>query len=509
MKINGFLIFATCCVLTVSTTSCQKIKGLFGKKKSATTGWAYNDSKNGGLEYNKVKNQKAGPGLIFIPGGTFVMGRTQEDVMGDWNNIPKRVSIASFYMDETEVRNVDWLEYLNWLNRVFVSYPEVYKKALPDTLVWRDQLGYNEPMVKNYLRFPAYAEYPVVGVSWEQATEYCIWRTDRVNEQILVQKRVLAHDPDNQKDENNFNTEAYIAGLYTGTVDKNYRGGSHKKEGRPVRWEDGLLLPEYRLPTEAEWEYAAYGLIGNTNDERIGNNRIYPWDGAWMRNSEKKNRGKMMANYSRGRGDYMGVAGASNDGWDYTAPVKSFWPNDFGLYDMAGNVNEWVADVYRTLSFQDMAEFNPYRGNVFKTFVTNEDGSLAEKDSIGRIRYRNQTDAELANRENYRTADNRNFDDGDLKSRISSDANWKSAENDRSTSDMYYNDGKGEITSLVDDEARVYKGGSWKDRAYWLNPGTRRFMNQRRSSNDIGFRCAMSHVGNATGGKGNKVSQKR
>ncbi len=292
-------------------------------------------------------------------------------------------------------------------------------------------------------------------------------------------------------------------------MDKNYRGGSNKKEGRPVRWEDGLLLPEYRLPTEAEWEYAAYGLIGNTNDERIGNNRIYPWDGAWMRNSEKKNRGKMMANYSRGRGDYMGVAGASNDGWDYTAPVKSFWPNDFGLYDMAGNVNEWVADVYRTLSFQDMAEFNPYRGNVFKTFVTNEDGSLAEKDSIGRIRYRNQTDAELANRENYRTADNRNFDDGDLKSRISSDANWKSSENDRSTSDMYYNDGKGEITSLVDDEARVYKGGSWKDRAYWLNPGTRRFMNQRRSSNDIGFRCAMSHVGNSTGGKGNKVSQKR
>ena len=69
-------------------------------------------------------------------------------------------------------------------------------------------------------------------------------------------------------------------------------------------------------------------------------------------------------------------------------------------------------------------------------------------------------------------------------------------------------DGKGEITTLIDDEARVYKGGSWKDRAYWLNPGSRRYMNQKRSSNDIGFRCAMSHVGNATGGKKNKVSQK-
>ena len=216
----------------------------------------------------------------------------------------------------------------------------------------------------------------------------------------------------------------------------------------------------------------------------------------------------MMANFTRGKGDYMGVAGSANDGWDYTSPVRSFWPNDFGLYDMAGNVNEWVADVYRTLSFQDMAEFNPYRGNVFQSPVLNGDGTAAPKDSLGRMRYRNQTDAELANRENYRTAYNRNFNDGDLKSRISGDIDWRNTENDRGTHDMYYNDGKGEITTLIDDEARVYKGGSWKDRAYWLNPGSRRYMNQKRSSNDIGFRCAMSHVGNATGGKKNKVSQK-
>ncbi|MEG2277977.1 MAG: SUMF1/EgtB/PvdO family nonheme iron enzyme, partial [Odoribacter sp.] len=189
MRKNGFLVFVTCCFLLFSITSCQKIKGIFNKKKSTTTGWAYNDKKNGGIEYNNAKNQKAGPGLIFIPGGTFVMGRTQEDVMSDWNNSPKRVSVASFYIDENEVRNVDWLEYLTWLQRVYVSYPEVYKKALPDTNVWRAQLGYNEPMVKNYLRFPAYAEYPVVGVSWEQATAFCAWRTDRVNEQILIDKK--------------------------------------------------------------------------------------------------------------------------------------------------------------------------------------------------------------------------------------------------------------------------------------------------------------------------------
>ena len=76
--------------------------------------------------------------------------------MGEWNNSPRRVTIASFYMDEHEVRNIDWLEYLNWLQRVFVSYPEEYRKALPDTLVWREQLAYNEPMVTNYLRFPSF-----------------------------------------------------------------------------------------------------------------------------------------------------------------------------------------------------------------------------------------------------------------------------------------------------------------------------------------------------------------
>lgn len=120
-------------------------------------------------------------------------------------------------------------------------------------------------------------------------------------------------------------------------------------------------------------------LIGNTQDERISNSRIYPWDGSWVRYAEKKHRGRMMANFTRGKGDYMGVAGSANDGWDYTSPVRSFWPNDFGLYDMAGNVNEWVADVYRTLSFQDMAEFNPYRGNVFQSPVLNEDGTAAPK----------------------------------------------------------------------------------------------------------------------------------
>jgi sulfatase modifying factor 1 len=101
---------------------------------------------------------------------------------------PKRVTIASFYMDESEVSNLDYREYLFWLRRVYPENPEKYQTALPDTLVWREKLAYNEPYVSNYLRHPAYGKYPVVGVSWKQADAYSKWRTDRVNEGILVEK---------------------------------------------------------------------------------------------------------------------------------------------------------------------------------------------------------------------------------------------------------------------------------------------------------------------------------
>jgi formylglycine-generating enzyme len=470
--------------IIILMTACRK-------DRSRTTAWYYNDSKWGGFEVVPYGEQETGPGLVLIEGGTFVMGRVEQDVMYNWDNIPRRVTVSSFYMDQAEIANVDYREYLYWLGRVFgLDYPEVVHAALPDTLVWRDRLGYNEPYVEYYLRHPAYNFYPVVGVSWVQANQFCSWRTDRVNEYILIREGVLKVDP-NQVNEENFNTDAYLAGQYEGLVkndlyDLNPSGAGTRK----VRMEDGYLLPKYRLPTEAEWEFAALGLIGNTLYERIIERRIYPWNGHVLRTDQNKNMGDFVANFKRGRGDNMGVAGNLNDAADVTAPVFSYWPNDYGLYHMGGNVSEWVLDVYRPLSGEDMSDFRPYRGNVFTTKVIDDEGLIAEKDSLGRIQWREVTAEESAHRRNYRYSDNRDYLDGDLNSSVFY-YDEQYLDPDKQSKTMY----EFGVTSLVSNKARVYKGGSWNDRAYWMSPGTRRFLDQELSTNHIGFRCAMDRVG--------------
>ena len=488
MKIRFLSAISLFAAIVLVTSSCKD-------EVSQTTGWAYNNPDNGGFEYKQgFYEQETGPGLVMIEGGTFTMGRVEQDVLYDWNNLPRRVTVSSFYMDETEVKNVDYREYLYWLKRVFVDYPDVYKKALPDTLVWRRKLAYNEPQLLYYFRHPAYQEYPVVGVSWVQATNYCKWRTDRVNENILISLGILLDDP-NQQAENNFNTDAYLAGQYEGAVGEPLQDSDPNKDTRNVKLEDGIFLPRYRLPTEAEWEYAAEALVGNSVDERVYERRLYPWNGAILRNPEPAVQGKMMANFVRGRGDMMGTAGELNDGADFCAPVHSYWPNDFGLYCMAGNVNEWVMDVYRPTSFQDVNEFRPFRGNVFKTQVRNAEGSIATKDSLGRIQWRDVTEAESIDRRNYSKADNVNYLDGDYESSI--DYHNSEASKGPGSNRMYHANDKNAIneTSLITDHSRVYKGGSWRDRAYWLVAGTRRFLDENHAQDDLGFRCAMTRVG--------------
>ena len=623
--------------VTAIITSCTEYE------TSSITGWDYNNPKNGGFQKVPYSEQETGPGLILVEGGTFTMGRIEQDVTYENHNVPRRVTVSSFYMDETEISNFHWCEYLYWVGRTYIDFPMIYKKALPDTLCWREKLGFNEKYVEYYLRHPAYRDYPVVGVSWNQANDFAAWRTDRVNEYILIREGILLMNPNQQNEP--FTTDAYFAGQYEQGLNPQgqiadlnpSKGGYDPSTGkfkprdmatRTAKMSDGILLPRYRLPTEAEWEFAAYGLIGNTIDERIIEKRLYPWDGHWVRNPQENFQGDMLANFVRGRGDYMGVAGHLNDNADITAPIYSYWPNDYGLYNMAGNVSEWVSDVYRPLSSEDVDEFRPYRGNVFKTKTLNASGSIDEKydatiydiygieqyliefraerqgkaerkygyspknmlDSVetellntvdlyvkdakklledkqtieasvkiqeifdnvfedfemqveqdvslagysiqispmlrvglanyivntpGNVKMRNVTAEENMKRSNYRIADNIDYLDGDLKS-----SKWHPGDPDfndpiineynagtKNEDFAMYQRGKekslgsiaGAPTSLISDKSRVFKGASWKDRAYYLNPGTRRFLEEDRSLSTIGFRCAMDRIGSPTG----------
>ena len=510
MQLKNFVILLSC---AAALASCKN--GLFGKnkkEKSEVTGWNYNDKNMGGYQVAKTKEQNTGPGLVFVQGGTFTMGQTEEDVMGDWTNIPRRVTVPSFYIDRTEVANVHYREYIHWLTRIFdpesdPNNQKIIDNALPDTLVWRSELSYNEPLVEYYFRHPSFNNYPVVGVSWRQAHDFCLWRSDRVNEGILMNKGYVAKQGiQGQQQENNFTTKSYLLGLYQAQPGHPKKNSLKTSAGTPrtqVTMEDGILLPEYRLPFEAEWEYAAYGLInqnprpstkeGKRGEELQSNKQVYPWavninglrdtkHGSWQ--------GQFLANFKRGAGDNAGVAGGLNDRAIYTAEVKSFFPNGFGIYNMAGNVSEWVFDVYRPLTSLDEDDVAPVRGNKFMKLYKNGQGE-AEIDSMGRVKMVAVTDSESMHRRNYQRGNVINFLDGDDQSESS------------------YGYGK---TTLISDKSRVYKGGSWNDRAYWLSPGTRRFMEEDQASSTVGFRCAMDRMGSPEGNKrktGNFWKQKK
>ena len=234
-------------------------------------------------------------GMVACPGGTFHMGQTDQDVAASMANMNKQVTIGGFYMDETEITNNQYRQFMDVIKTDSLDVlgeEYVMTELYPDTTVWVRDFTYHmgDPMMEYYYTHPAFDDYPVVGVDWFAAKYFSKWRTNH---------------------KNNYNTENGMA-----------------------------VMPNFRLPSEAEWEYAARG----------GRDfATYPWGGPYLRNAK----GCMLANFKPGRGDFY------SDGYYYTGPVGAYFPNDFGLYDMSGNVAEWCEDAYYEASVPVVWDLNP------------------------------------------------------------------------------------------------------------------------------------------------------
>jgi len=395
MKNKRFIYAMSALLLAGMMAACNpKAKLNSVGKSSSKTGIKYSEDY---YQPPKFKEQDPAPGLVLIPGGTFVMGGSEKDIESSMNNRQRQITVMSYYMDETEIANVDWKEFLADVERGGTTYrvegdqdvPLSLEQLIPDTAVWARDLAFNDPLVQTYFSHPGFNMYPVVGVNWHQANEYCKWRTFIVNKQLT--------DDD----------------------------------------AEAITYPAFRLPTEAEWEYAARGLQES---------EIYAWEGKSLRNRK----GEFQANFKRGRGDYGGWQGGDGhhltDAYFITAPVGAFWPNDFGLYNMSGNVAEWTQDAYRLLAFEDVDDFNSFRRKGQTEIRPDpwlDDVNYTQKNSL------------LANRPSRFKRDD--------------EAN--------------------------EDTRKVYRGGSWYDIAYYLSPGVRRHFPSDSSSATIGFRCAMIRVG--------------
>ena len=541
--IKTFLILG----ISLLIFGCNKLPS----NKSSLTGFIFNDKKYGNFVKGNIQNYQKPPlGMVLIEGGSFTMGKVENDVMFDWNTTPKKIQVNSFFMDEAEVTNIEYSLYVQYIKNVFPpsekKYRHIYSSVLPDTLSWGSTLTNPGTLHEEYFRNPAYAEYPVVGVSWLQANEYCKWRTNLINLRTLTEKGYIQNIFEKDSISNLFDTEVFLADntkLFNGDstiykkgapVRNNLKRRENRKEnnnfkGRKIKKEDGILIHRFRLPTEAEWEYAAKFNIEDREYNIIRGRKKYPWKEKYTRSSQKKYKGDQLANFKQGLGDYSGVPGWSSDGAAIPNKVKSYPPNGFGLYDMSGNVAEWVADVYRPIIDNQANDFNYFRGNIFQKKMIDSDGNLVyaannEKENIvydtlpnGMIKPRDLpglikvipiTKDDAFYRANFALYNNTNIGDGDMESsRLFNDK-------DEFNSKPMYNSpkpikrmrdsitGKDILiiddkirTTLISDNTRVYKGGSWSDREYWLDPAQRRYLPEYMAKNYIGFRCVSDKLG--------------
>jgi len=385
-------------------------------KSSTITGKLFN--KPDGFEVKPYSGQKIGPGMVYVAGGSVVIGGYGESIEP---NVKREVTVTSFYLKETPVTNIEWQEYLDDLYR---NAHDKYKAALPDDSVWKRDLGYNDSYVNNYRKHPSFRFYPVVGVSWNQAVAFCEWLTEQFNDALAAESSKKNKGKKNEPSTVIEPEEEEESKANKTLSEPEEELEQEEPEEEPISQTN--FIAGYRLPTEAEWDYAAMAMVGTQGQDFVqSTQRVYPWgDGLSLLATEGPLEGKYLANFKRSKGNYKGVPGESSCGAP-TTYVYEYPPNDLGLYDMGGNVSEFVIDLYRALSYEISEDFNPVRRD--DTLDPNSD-----------------------------------YDP---------------------------------INSLVNNEVRVYKGASWKDCAYWAQIGTRRYIDQNASTATIGFRYAMTSMG--------------
>lgn len=296
LALRSFLIIAPVLLLQ-SCGTLSKINPFGGKKSTGVNNEPLQGIRNGEVVATARKGfkQTAPAGMVLIPSGSYTMGQADEDVLSSRVNMNKRVTIVPFYMDDTEITNMEYRQFVEamLMDSVSTLGEEFIMTALyPDTTVWRKDFTFHngDQMTEYYFTNPAFDMYPVVGINWDAAQKYCEWRSKLFND---------------------FRSESNL-----------------------------VKSPRFRLPSEAEWEWAARG--GKEGAK-------YPWGNPYVANGK----GCFLANFKPYRGNFRA------DGYPYTAPANAFNPNDYGLYNMAGNVAEWTQDAYTESYMPITWDLNP------------------------------------------------------------------------------------------------------------------------------------------------------
>lgn len=395
-----------------------------------------------GVRLEKLKTNKTPYGMVLVPGGTFIMGQSDEDITFSQTAQNRQVTIAPFYMDDTEISNSEYRQFVNWVRdsilihnflgddsyfiqtqggggERYIDWDKVNKQS-----PWKS----TDPAQRERLASMFYqGEDRVFGrneldvrllkyhFEWYDLRAAVVGKNDpsKKRSDFIMRDTMLIY-PDTTVWLGDFSyaaNEPMVNGYFSHPSYDEYPvvGITWRQAQAFNSWRTQLFNNQaaknkeqprfdYQLPSEAEWEYAARG-------GKIG--MQYPWGGPTARNA----RGCLMANFKPGRGNYI------DDGVAYTAPVYSYWPNDFGLYNMSGNVAEWTQSSYNESAYSFVHDMNP-------TYTYNAKAS----------------DHETMKR-------------------------------------------------------KVIRGGSWKDVGFFLQNGTRQYEYQDTSKSYIGFRSVTKFAG--------------